>query len=202
MATHNEPVWALEGLLHEEPELSREVMTIPTGTAAMPAMSVLGTVRTTEAVGAATTAGNGDFVTKSVGADASAEAGVYILHAISATKALLYSPSGALLGIYTVGDAYDANGIQFDTENTWAANDYATITVTHTDAIGAYNATGPALGVALYPVDASAAAADVTALVRLGAVQSAALQWADGVDAGEKTAAIAQLAANHLIVRS
>ena len=127
MATYNEPAWALEGVLYEIPEMSRSVVTIPTGTAAFGAMTVLGTVRTTAAVGSATTAGNGDFVAESVDADASAEAGVYILHAISATKALLYSPSGALLGIYTVGDAYDANGIQFDTENTWAAADYATI---------------------------------------------------------------------------
>ena len=202
MATYNEPAWALEGVLYEIPEMSRSVVTIPTGTAAFGAMTVLGTVRTTAAVGSATTAGNGDFVAESVDADASAEAGVYILHAISATKALLYSPSGALLGIYTVGDAYDANGIQFDTENTWAAADYATITVTHTDAIGAYNATGPALGVALYPGDASAAAVDVTALTRLGAVQAAALQWASGVDADGKAAGIAQMAANHLYARS
>lgn len=202
MATYNEPVWALEGVLHEIPNLSREAVTIPSGTAAIGAMTVLGTVRTTAAVGVATTAGNGNFVAESVDASPAAEAGIYVLHAISASKALLYAPSGALLGIYTIGDAYDANGIEFDTEGTWAANDYATITVTHTDAIGAFNGTGPALGVALYPVDASAGAVAVTALVRLGAVQAGALQWAAGVEAGDKTAALADLAANHLYARS
>lgn len=202
MATYNEPAWAMEGVLYETPEISREVVTVPSGTAAIGAMTVLGYVRTSAAVGAATTAGNGDFVAASVDADATAQAGVYTLVATSATKANLFAPDGSFIKVYTIGDAHDANGIQFDTENTWALGDTATITVTHTDVIGAYNATGPVIGIALYPVDASAADATVTALVRLAAVQAAALQWASGVDAGEKTAAIALMAENHLYARS
>ena len=202
MATYNEPVWALEGVLQEFPDISRESITIPSGTAAIGAMTVLGYVRTTAAVGADTAAGNGAFVAESVDADATAQAGTYKLAALSATKMQVFAPDGSYLGIHTIGTAWTTNGIEFNTEGTWAIGDQATITVTHTDAVGAYDATGPVIGVALYPVDASAAAATVTALVRLGAVQTAALQWASGVDAGEKTAAIAQMAANHLYARS
>lgn len=202
MATYNEPVWALEGVLQEIPDISRESVTIPSGTAAFPAMTVLGYIRATAAVGAETTAGNGAFVDASVDADETAQAGVYRLAALSATKAQVFAPNGAYLGMHTIGVAWDANGIEFNTQGTWAIGDTATITVTHTDAIGAYNATGPAIGVALYPVDASGGAVAVTALVRVGAVQAAALQWASGVEAGDKTAAIAAMAANHLYARS
>jgi hypothetical protein len=202
MATYNEPVWALEGVLQEFPDISRESITIPSGTAAIGAMTVLGYVRTTAAVGADAAAGNGAFVAESVDADATAQAGVYRLSVLSATKANVFAPDGSYLGMHTIGTAWDANGIEFNTEGTWAIGDTATITVTHTDAIGAYDATGPVIGVALYPVDASGGAATVTALVRLGAVQASALQWASGVDAGEKTAAIAAMALNHLYARS
>lgn len=202
MATYTEPSRPLESVLYEMPaDLSREVVTIPIGTAAITANTVLGTVRTTAAAGVATTAGNGDFVAESVDADPSAQAGVYTLVALSATKANLYAPDGSFLKLYTIGDAHDANGIQFDTEGTWAIGDTGAITVTHTDAIGAYNGTGPALGVALYDVDASAAEAKVTAITRLGALVSAALTWATA-DAGHKAAAVAAMAANHLFVRS
>jgi hypothetical protein len=202
MATYNEPQWACEGVLYETPEISREVVTVPSGTAAIGAMTVLGYVRTSAAVGADTAAGNGAFVADSVTATPAAQSGVYLLAALSATKMQVFAPDGSYLGLHTIGSAWSANGIGFSTQGTWAIGDAATITVTHTDAVGAYDATGPVIGVALYPVDASSAAATVTALVRLAAVQTAALQWAAGVDAGEKTAAIAQMAANNLYARS
>lgn len=202
MTTYTEPRRPLESVLYETPELSRSVVTVPSGTAAIEANSVLGYQRATAAVGAETTAGNGAFVADSVSADATAQAGVYTLTAIASTKCLLHAPDGAFLSYYTIGDAYDANGITFDTEGTWAAGDTATITVTHTDAVGLYNATGPVIGVALYPVDASSAAASVTTIERLGAVAAAALVWHADLTDEQKTAAAAALAANHLYVRS
>lgn len=202
MTTYIEPTRPLESVLYEEPTQSRESITIPNGTAAITASSVLGYQRTAAAAGVAATAGNGDFVANSVDADATAQAGEYRLVSLSATKALLYAPDGSFLDQYTIGDAYDANGIQFDTEGTWAAGDTATITITHTDVIGLYDGTGPAIGVALYDVDASAAEASVAALVRLATVKSAALIWKSGLTADQKNAALADLAAHHLIARS
>lgn len=202
MATYTEPSRPLESVLYEMPAgLSREVFTIPDETAAIAANTVLGIRRTTAATGADFAAGNGAFVAESVNASPAAEAGVYILHSISATQTLVYSPSGALLGIHTIATAWDANGIEFNTVGTWAANDIATITVAHTDVVGVYNGTGPALGVALYPVDASEADAKVTAITRLGALVSTALTWGTTV-ADEKAAAVATMAANNLFVRS
>jgi hypothetical protein len=201
MATYTEPGRPLEAVIHEIPEISREVYTVPQGTAAIVANTVLGYVRTTAAVGADAAAGNGAFVAESVSAATTAQAGVYKLVALSATKMQVYAPDGGYLGMHAIGTAWDANSIEFNTEGTWALADTATITVTHTDAIGAYDGTGPAIGIALYPVDASTAAAKVTALVRSGAYAYEALVW-DTTDAGEKAAAVATMAANQLISRS
>lgn len=202
MTTYTEPTRALDAVLYETPTLSRETYLVPMGTAAITAGSVLGYQRTAAAAGVATTAGNGDFVADSVDAGADATAGVYRLLALSATKASLYAPGGEYLGLYTIGDAYDANGIEFDTEGTWALGDTATITVAHTDVVGLYDGSGPAVGITLYPVDASAAATSVTALVRLASVSTAALVWGAGVTDGQKAAALATLAAQQLIARS
>jgi hypothetical protein len=201
MTAYTEPTRPLEALLSEAPgDLSRESVTIPSGTAAFAANSVLGyRISATSATGVATTAGNGDFVAESVDADATAEAGVYSLLALSATKAAVYSPAGEYLGLHTVGTAWDADGIEFNTEGTWALGDTAAITVAHTQAVGLYNATGPVIGMALYPVDASSAAKTVACIVRHAAVKAAALQWEDAEN--DSAAGLAELAANFVIAR-
>lgn len=199
-------------LLSEAPgALSRESVVIAAG-AALEAGTVLGqiTLGAVTATGAATTAGNGDFVAESVSATTAAQVGAYTLVALSATKALLYAPDGAFLGQYTIGDAYSANGIAFDTEGTWAAGDTATITVAIAAGSGQYKAfdddntdgSQTAVGVLLNAVDATSAAQDATIIARLAEVDAAQLVWASTNDAGGKTAGLADLAARHILARS
>lgn len=196
-----------EFLLSEAPgTLSRESVTVASGAGKLAAGTVLGQITkgAVTADGVATTAGNGDFVAESVSADASAQAGVYRLVSLSATKALLYAPDGAFLGQYTIGDAYDANGITFDTEGTWAAGDTATITVAIAAGSGqyvAYDDDGTddgrraAAGILLAAVDATSAAQDAVMIARHAEVAGAKL-------IGSDAAALADLADLSIVARS
>lgn len=66
---------------------------------------------------------------------------------------------------------------------------------------GASDGSEDAVAVAYDDCDASAADQSVTAIVRDAEVKTAALVWEAGVDAGEQTVAIAQLAALRIIAR-
>lgn len=197
---------AYEFLLSEAPgSLSREAVTIASGAGALVAGTVLGriTLGAVTATGTATTAGNGDFVAQSVTADATAQEGDYKLVALSATKALLYAPNGAFLGQYTIGDAYDANGITFDTEGTWAAGDTAVITVAIADGSGEYTAydadaddgSNVAVAILCDAVDATSAAQKATVIARQAEVFAAKLTGSDAD-------ALVHLAALNIIARS
>lgn len=59
-----------------------------------------------------------------------------------------------------------------------------------------------AAAVSLYTVDATSAAVNVAAVVRLAAVKSDALHWHANADATAKSDAETALAAKHLIIRS
>lgn len=179
--------------------------------AALKAGTVLGIdqVASAAVAGVATTAGNGDFVAASVTCTEDAKAGVFRLVCLTATKALLFDPDGILIAHYTIGDAYDADGIAFDTEGTWAAGDSATITVTRTAGTGKHVAfdqdllTGPqtAVGILLADADASTAATTGVMIARDAEVDGALLTWPSDITSDEKTAAIAQLALLGIIVR-
>ena len=212
MATYTEPKRPLDFILAEGPgDISRESVTVASGSGELPPGTLLGMISSGEitATGTATTAGSGDFVAESVSASAGADAGNYAIVARSATKADVYSPSGAFLGVHTIGTAWDANGIEFDTEGTWAAGDTAIIEVEIAAGSGEYapldpdatDGTATPSAILCYPVDATSAAVSVTAVVRLATVKLAALEWPAGISAGEKTAALAALAVNYVIAR-
>jgi hypothetical protein len=212
MAVYNEPKRPLEFIIAEGPgDISRESVTIASGSGDLIPGTLLGVVSSgaITATGTATTAGNGDFVAESVGAVAGAEAGDYMILARSATKADVYSPSGAFLGIHTIGTAWDANGIEFNTVGTWAAGDYAAIAVAIAAGSGEYapfdpdatNGTATPSAILCYPVDATSAAVETTVLARLATIKLAAIEWPTGVSAGEKTTALAALANHYLIAR-
>lgn len=67
---------------------------------------------------------------------------------------------------------------------------------------GAEDGSETAAAVTLYEVDATSADVVVSALVRLAAVKSDALQWHASADATAKAAAATALAAAHLLIRS
>lgn len=213
MATETMGARTGEFLLSEAPgTLSRESVTVASGAGKLSAGTVLGKITkgAVTATGAATTAGNGDFVAESVSATTAAQVGAYTLVALSATKALLYAPSGAFLGQYTIGDAYSANGIAFDTEGTWAAGDTATITVAIAAGSGEYKAfdadntdgSDTAVGILLAAADATSAAQSAVIIARNAEVATDKLVWASTNDAGDKTAGLADLAALNIIARS
>jgi hypothetical protein len=195
-----------EFLLSEAPgTLSREEITVLSGQT-LTAGTLLGQVTkgAVTATGTATTAGNGDFVAESVDADASAQVGDFALVALSATKALLYAPDGAFLGQYTIGDAYAANGIEFDTEGTWAAGDTAVIAVAIAAGSGSYVAydddgtdDGRQTAVGILTADCDATAGDTKAVMiaRHAEVYGAKLTGADANG-------LADLAALHIYARS
>lgn len=58
-----------------------------------------------------------------------------------------------------------------------------------------------AAGILFDAVDASAGAANGVAITRLAEVNGAELIWPDGIDGGDKDAALTELAAQHIIVR-
>lgn len=195
-----------EFLLSEAPgTLSREEITVLSGQDLV-AGTLLGCVTkgAVTATGTATTAGNGDFVADSVDADASAQVGNYTLVSLSATKALLYAPDGAFLGQYTIGDAYAANGITFDTEGTWAAGDTAVIAVAIAAGSGSYVAydddgtdDGRRTAVGILTADCDATGGDTKAVMiaRQAEVYGAKLTGSDANG-------LADLAALHIYSRS
>jgi hypothetical protein len=176
-------------------------ITLAANNGVLTAGTVLGVIPTGAfaATGAAATAGNGDFVAESVSASVGAIAGVYTLVALSATKVNVFDPNGTFIGIHTIGTAWNANGIAFNTSGTWAINDSATITVT----IGAGAAYAPydsdatdgsqtAVAILWDTVDTTGAAVPAVAIVRDAEVAEAELI---GID----SAGVAQLAAHKII---
>ena len=158
------------------------------------------TIGAITAVGAVDTAGDGDFVTESVSAGTGAQAGVYTIVALSATLAQVFAPDGGYLGLHTIGVAWDANGIEFNTEGTWAMGDSATVTVSIAAGSGQYKgyastgADGTQLPVAILAADCNATAgAEPTIAYVFGNFHAAGLLWNS---AGDVTAGTALLNAS------
>lgn len=215
MATYNEPVRPLEFLLYEEPMLSRETLTIPSGTAAFGAGMVLGkTLASGTAVATAfatNTSGGGAMGTITVGA--AAKVGVYTLLIVepgsNAGTFVLTDPEGLTVGRGAVASAFDAGGLAFTLADAtdYVAGDGFHIAVSGTVKYVPYDdaltsGANVARAIALYDCDASGGEKTVAGIVRLAAVKTAALQWHADADAAAKTAAYTALAKLNIIARS
>lgn len=215
MATQSEGRYAGEFLLYEEQLISRETLTIPSGTAAFGAGMVLGkTLVSGSAVATAfptNTANAGAMGTITVGA--SAKVGVYTLvivePASNAGTFVLTDPEGLIVGRGAVASAFDAGGLAFtlaDGSTDFAAGDGFLITVSGTVKYVPYddaltNGANVARAIALRACDASAAEASVVGITRFAAVKTDALQWHADADDAAKAAAYASLAKLHIIAR-
>jgi len=151
----------------------------------------------------------------SVTADAAAKRGVYqvviIAKATDAGTFLVTDPDGVTVGTGTVGAAFSGGGLSFtitDGSTDFSAGEGFTITVAagdgkhvayHQDASDGSQV--PA-GVLLAEVDASLADTDAVAIVRDAIVHADCLTWPSDIDANEKAAAIVDLNALGILVRS
>jgi len=200
---------------------SREAATIASG-ADLSAATVLGkiTIGAKTAVGAAgTPAPAGATITAAPTADATTKVGVHIFRCIvggagTASKWEHTDPDGEVVGVATAGSVYTGGGLGgltiTDTAADPTAGEAFNVTVSMAAASGKYvqydqdgtDGRQHAAGV-LYAA-ALAASADVSAAIHVRdcEVNGLVLVWPDDIEAGEKTAAIAELASLGIIVRS
>lgn len=147
-----------------------------------------------------------------------AEVGVYTIKCTAAVNGgtpaqfSVTSPSGYALPTLSAATAYVSShftltdaGIPAGT-TAWAPNDVISLTVAGSGSYikhdpDAVNGAEVAVAVLYDNVDASQADADGVITARLAEVDDAALTWHTGITAGEKAAAVASLAARHIIVR-
>ena len=214
MTIVNETTHAGEGIFSELPGTqSRENVTIASGQD-LAAMAVIGRVR--GAVGAPSAysgnTGDGTFAATPT-ALINAKEGTYNLVIVEpATNAgtfVLFGPDGTIVGVGNVASAYSGPELSFtlqDGATDFVAGDGFTITIAAGTEYGEYDnadTTGLeiAAGVLLAAVDASAAAAPGVAIVRGAEIKNSSLVWESGQSAGDKTAAIADLAALGILTR-
>lgn len=216
MTTYTEPQRPLEFVLYEEDMLSRESLTIPSGTAAFDAGMVLGR---TLASGSATavafgtnTANAGAMGTITVGA--AAKIGTYTLVVVEPASGagtfVVTDPEGLVIGRGAVASAFEQGGLAFTLADAtdYVAGDGFHIHVTGTAKYIPYDdalTTGAnvARAIALYDCDASGSSdVAVAGLVRLATVKTAALQWHADADATAKAKAYADLAKVTILARS
>lgn len=181
---------------------SREAIKLLTGD--LKAGAVL--ARTVKSVAGGSNTGNG--TNGSIGADAEAPQGDYVLTCTAAAANggtfSVTAPDSTDLGDATVGSAFD-NVIQFtiaDGATDFAVNDTFTITV----GMQEYDDAGSdgqqvAYGVLYDAVDASAAVKDAVAIMRDAEIEKTGLQWGTGIDAGEQAGAYSDLAKRGIIAR-
>lgn len=216
MATYTEPQRPLEFVLYEEECLSRETLTIPSGTAAFAAGMVLGRTLVSGSATATASAGNsGDGVMGTITVGASAKIGNYTLTIVepgtNVGNFVVTDPEGLLVGHGTVASAFNQGGLSFtlaDGAADFVAGDGFNIAVTGTAKFVPYDdgntdGSNVARAIALYPCDASGASdVTVSGLVRIAAVKTAALKWHASADTAAKTKAYADLLRAHIIARS
>lgn len=186
---------------------SRSIGTIDTGNLA--AGTVLGKITHGAATASAIT-GTGNATCSAVTVGGGAQVGAHKLIAIAATKLQLFAPDGAYLGLVTAGTAATLGGLTFTITaggTAMAAGDFFTITVAA--GTGKYvqydqdgvNGTEVAAGILYDNVNAIADDVDAVIINLDAEVNGAEITWPDDIEAGEKTAAIAQLSALGIIVR-
>lgn len=192
---------------------SLENVTIDTGD--LVAGTVLGKITKGNATGAAVagnTSGSGAItVTAAVGAGA--KPGVYhavcIEPATNLGKFLVTDPEGITVGVATVGTEFVGGGLTFTIADAtdFVSGDAFTITVAAgSGKYVAFNQDGTngseiAAAILYDNVDATSADVEAVAYVRDCEVNGNELTWPSDIEAAEKTAAIAQLAALGIIVR-
>jgi hypothetical protein len=204
-----EPTYREEGLLSELPgRMSREAITVLSGQNITKPMTVLGKVTVGAATSAAYAGNTGNGTMGAVTLSAGAKPGVYKLTIIepgsNVGTFLVEDPDGIIVGRGVVATAYSAGGLAFtlaDDSTDFIAGDGFNITVAAGS--GKYvkynqdatNGSQLAAGIAIDVYDATSADVDGAALVRGCEVADDILTWPSDIESGEKTAAIAQLAA-------
>ncbi|HBG07673.1 MAG: hypothetical protein A2075_09115 [Geobacteraceae bacterium GWC2_58_44] len=192
---------------------SLETVTIDTGDLA--AGTVLGRITKGAATGAAAAGNTGGSgaITEAPAVAAGAKAGVYravcIEPGTNAGKFLVTDPDGIILGVATVAVEFVGGGLTFTIADAtdFVSGDSFTITVAAgSGKYVAYNQDGVngseiAAGILLDNVNATAADVEAVAYVRDCEVNGSEITWPADIEAAEKTAAIAQLAALGIIVR-
>jgi hypothetical protein len=190
---------------------SREVVTLASGND-LGAGTVLGKIRGTASSAAlGTNTGNGTMgaVTLGAGALEGAYKLTIIEPAADAGNFVVENPLGAIIGHGTVAVAFAAGGLSFtlaDGATDFAAGDSFTITVAAGTKYAAFNQDGTngtevAAAVLFDDVDATDADTSCVVHVRDCEVKAGVLVWPADIEAGEKTAALAQLAALGIIAR-
>lgn len=204
-----EPTYREEGLLSELPgRQSREAITVLSGQNITVPMTVLGKVTVGAATSAAFAGNTGNGTMGAVTLAAGAKPGAYKLVVVepgsNVGTFVVEDPDGIIIGRGVVATAFSAGGFSFtlaDGATDFVAGDGFTITV----AAGsgkwvkynqdATNGSQIAAGIAIDAYDATSADVDGVALVRGCEVADDILTWPSDIESGEKTTAIAQLAA-------
>ena len=204
-----ESTYREEGLLSELPgAMSREAITVLSGQNITVPMTVLGKVTVGAATSAAKGTNTGNGAMGAVTLSAGAKVGVFVLTIIepgsNVGQFMVEDPDGINIGHGTVAAAFSRGGLAFtlaDGATDFVAGDQFDITV----AAGsgkwvkynqdATNGSQIAAGIAIDAYDATSADVDGVALVRGCEVADDALTWPSDIETGEKTTAIAQLAA-------
>lgn len=216
MTTLSEGTHAGEFLLAEaNGTLSRETVTVLSGSGVIKAGMVLGQITKAGTASAAAYAGNtGNGTMGAITVSAGAIAGDYKLTiaepGTNVGNFFVEDPTGKFVGQGDVAAAFSAGGLAFtlaDGSTDFAAGDGFTITV----AAGSLkyapydddntNGTEVATAIAYSEVDATSADKQVAVIFRNAEVKLSALQWAATNDATDKTNGLADLAAKNIIAR-
>lgn len=147
MATLTQGKFNSEFLLHYDNKYSLDVVTLAASAPALKAGTVLGKISATSAASAAKTGGNtGNGTMGAITVGAGAQAGVYKLRitkaATNAGDFQVIDPAGDVIGLGTVGTAFNSNGLSFtlaDGATDFAVGDGFDITVTGSGQYVAYS---------------------------------------------------------------
>lgn len=215
--TLTQPTTLRDVLLHEVPGLSRDSLSVALNTA-LSLGQVLGKVTLGAATAAAKSGGNTGNGTIALDATTpildKAAAGVYTVRCITAAANSgtfrVTGPDGRLLGDIAVGAAF-ANQIKFaiaDGATDFVVGDGFDITIAvGSGAVKDYNPASldgsqVAVAVSAHAVAASATAQTTQVIARMAAVESSFLAWPSGIAAAQQAAALAQLDARGIVVRT
>lgn len=191
--------------------ISRDQVVVASGGGILEPGTVIGAQRVADTVTVTAAPGNtGDGTVGEVTTGSKTEVGIYTLVATATTKFDVITPSGDKLKGLAVGTAYASDHINLTVTAggpAFVAGDTIEITVAAGNMkvgpldLAADDGTQVAYGILYAGVDATAADVRVTAITRHAEVNGADLLWPAGITAGQKSAAVAQLADRGIIVR-
>ena len=196
--------------LKYESEQSRENVTILAGSGSDRELTngMVLAISTATAVGAVTSGNTGAFtITSAPTITAGAKVGTYTLRCIEAVAGAgqfeVRNPSGAVVGIASVGVAYAQGGLAFtitDASPDAAVGDTATIVVSAPKLVQ-MTSTGSAYGILLLDTTALEDVDNTgVAIVREAKINDTNITWPDGIAAALKSSEKARLAADAGIV--